>query len=87
VAWNLDDYEDAATLNRWFIDNFPAGRIETRVEYFDAKDQEVVIKAEIYRDAVDTLSASSQGARQATIRARCSDGSSKIRPRQPSQEL
>jgi hypothetical protein len=63
VAWNLDDYEDAATLNRWFIDNFPAGRIETRVEYFDAKDQEVVIKAEIYRDAVDTLSASTNFAR------------------------
>lgn len=63
MAWNLEDYEDAATLNRWFIDNFPAGRVETKVEYFDAKDQEVVIRAEIYRDSVDTLPASSNFAR------------------------
>lgn len=63
MAWNLDDYEDAATLNRWFIDNFPAGRIETKEQYFNAEQQEVVIRAEIYRDTLDTFPASSNFAR------------------------
>ena len=63
MAWNLDDYEDAASLNRWFIDNFPAGRIYVREQYFDAQGQEVVIKAEIYRDYADEYPASVNFAR------------------------
>ena len=63
MAWNLDDYEDAASLNRWFIDNFPAGRIETDLSFFEAERQEAVIRACIYRDANDEFPASVNYAR------------------------
>lgn len=53
MGWNLSDYEDVATLNRWFQDNFPTGRIEISVEYADYEGQEIVIGCSIYRDIND----------------------------------
>lgn len=53
MAWNLNDYEDVATLNRWFQDNYPAGRIALTTEYFSAADQEILIRCDLYRDYTD----------------------------------
>ena len=53
MAWNLDNYEDVASLNRWFQDNYPAGRIELTTEYFSASDQEILIRCSLYRDYTD----------------------------------
>lgn len=57
MAWNLNDYEDVASLNRWWQDNFPTGRIHVVEEYFNAQDQEVVFSCELYRDANDVYPA------------------------------
>lgn len=53
MAWNLNDYEDVATLNRWFQDNFPAGRIQLTTEYFSPGDQEILVRCDLYRDYKD----------------------------------
>lgn len=53
MAWNLNDYEDVATLNRWYQDNYPAGRIALTTEYFNATDQEILIRCDLYRDYTD----------------------------------
>jgi len=63
MAWNLDNYEDVASLNRWFQDNFPAGRIALTTEYFNAQDQEIVVRCELYRDYKDDHPAVSNLAR------------------------
>ena len=31
MAFNLEDYEDVATLNKWFIANYPMGRSDISV--------------------------------------------------------
>jgi hypothetical protein len=54
MAWNLNDYEDVASLNRWFQDNFPAGRIDLIIEHADYANQEIVIACALYRDAMDS---------------------------------
>lgn len=53
MAWNLNDYEDVATLNRWYQDNYPAGRIALTTEYFSAADQEILVRCDLYRDFKD----------------------------------
>lgn len=53
MAWNLNDYEDVATLNRWYQDNYPAGRIQLVIVHEDWENQEVVVKCCLYRDIKD----------------------------------
>jgi hypothetical protein len=51
--FNLEDYEDVATLNRWFIENFPMGRSNLITEMHDPDKGYIRVKAEIYRDISD----------------------------------
>ena len=53
MAFNLDDYEDVATLNKWFIANYPMGRSDISVISHDAKDGYILIQATLWRDAAD----------------------------------
>ncbi len=53
MAWNLNDYEDVASLNRWFQDNFPTGRIVLAFIHEDWENQEVVMECALFRDAND----------------------------------
>jgi len=53
MAWNLDNYEDVATLNKWFQENYPMGSIRVNKEYFDPIKGEVVFRCELYRDIMD----------------------------------
>lgn len=53
MGFNLEDYEDVATLNRWFQDNYPMGRIELEVISDNPQQERIVIMASIYRDAND----------------------------------
>ena len=52
--FNLEDYEDVATLNRWFIENFPMGRSNLITEMHDPDKGYIRVKAEIYRDVTDS---------------------------------
>jgi hypothetical protein len=52
--FNLEDYEDVATLNRWFIENYPMGRSNLVTEFHDPDKGFVRVRAEIYRDSADT---------------------------------
>jgi hypothetical protein len=54
MGFNLEDYEDVATLNRWFQDNYPMGRIELEVISDNPQQERMVIMASIFRDAADT---------------------------------
>ena len=51
--FNLEDYEDVATLNRWFIENYPMGKAHLVTEYHDADKGYIRVRAEVYRDALD----------------------------------
>ena len=51
--FNLDDYEDVATLNRWFIDHFPLGRVDVHVISHDPDKGYVLMKGAIWRDSED----------------------------------
>jgi hypothetical protein len=53
MAFNLNDYEDVATLNKWFIANYPMGRSDISVISHDAKDGYILIQATLWRDAKD----------------------------------
>ena len=53
MAWNLENYEDVATLNKWFQDNFPMGSIRVYHEHLDTIKAEVVFRCELYRDVND----------------------------------
>ena len=53
MAWNLNEYEDVASLNRWFQDNFPTGRIVLSFVHEDWENQEVVMECALFRDAND----------------------------------
>lgn len=57
MAWNLDDYEDAASLNRWFQSEFPDGSILIDREHFDAVNGEVLFRCDLYRTWNDKLPA------------------------------
>jgi hypothetical protein len=54
MAWNLENYEDVATLNKWFQDNFPMGSIRVYHEHLDTIKAEVVFRCELYRDVNDS---------------------------------
>ena len=51
--FNLDDYEDVATLNRWYIEHFPMGRTNISVISHDPVKGHILMKAEVWRDAND----------------------------------
>jgi hypothetical protein len=44
MGFNLDDYEDVATLNKWFISNFPMGRSDISVVSHDAVNGFILFK-------------------------------------------
>jgi len=51
--FNLEDYEDVATLNRWFIENFPMGRSNLVTEMHDPDKGYIRVRGEVYRDISD----------------------------------
>jgi hypothetical protein len=53
MAWNLNDYEDVATLNRWFQENYPMGRIRVEIISDNPNEERMAVWAAIYRDAND----------------------------------
>ena len=53
MAFNLEDYEDVATLNKWFISNFPSGRSDISVISHDATNGYILIQATLWRDSAD----------------------------------
>lgn len=55
--FNLEDYEDVATLNRWLIENYPKFRSALITEMHDPVQGFIRMRAEIYRDAADTFPA------------------------------
>ena len=70
MAFNLTDYEDVATLNKWFISNFPSGRSDISVLSHDAVNGYILVQATLWRDSKDTAPAVSNvafGARESYI--------------------
>ena len=57
MAFNLEDYEDVATLNKWFIQNFPLGRSDISVISHDPKEGYILVQATLWRDSKDTAPA------------------------------
>ena len=57
MAFKLDDYEDVATLNKWFISNYPMGRSDISVISHDAEKGYILVQATLWRDAKDTFPA------------------------------
>ena len=57
MAFNLEDYEDVATLNKWFISNFPSGRSDISVISHDPEKGFILIQATIWRDSKDAAPA------------------------------
>ena len=57
MAFNLEDYEDVATLNKWFITNYPMGRSDLSVVSFDAEKGYILIQATLWRDSKDAAPA------------------------------
>jgi len=53
MAFNLADYEDVATLNKWFISNFPQGRSDISVISHDAVNGYILVQATLWRDSKD----------------------------------
>jgi len=50
---DLSQYEDAATLNRWFLNNFPVGRIDLQIAEINLDKGIVIFKGSVYRDSND----------------------------------
>ena len=57
MAFDLSDYEDVATLNKWFISNFPAGRSDISVINHDAVNGYILVQATLWRDSKDSAPA------------------------------
>jgi hypothetical protein len=55
--YDLSDYEDVATLNRWFIENYPMGRSALITEFHDPDKGYIRVRAELYRDSQDSHAA------------------------------
>jgi len=55
--FNLEDYEDVASLNRWFQENYPMGRIDLKELFHDREKGLVTYQAYIYRDSTDAYPA------------------------------
>ncbi len=53
MAFNLEDYEDVATLNKWFIANYPMGRSDISVISHDPEKGYILVQATLWRDASD----------------------------------
>ena len=53
MAFNLEDYEDVATLNKWFIANYPMGRSDISVVSHDPEKGYILVQATLWRDAAD----------------------------------
>ena len=60
---DLTQYEDAATLNRWFINNYPMGRIDLAIAEINIDKGIVRFKGSVYRDINDTAPAVSNYAK------------------------
>jgi len=59
MAFNLADYEDVATLNKWFINNYPMGRADISVISHDPEKGYILVQATLWRDAKDPAPAAS----------------------------
>lgn len=53
MAFNLADYEDVATLNKWFIANYPNGRSDISVISADPDKGYILVQATLWRDSND----------------------------------
>jgi len=60
---DLSQYEDAATLNRWFINNYPLGRIDLAIAEINLDKGIVIFKGSVYRDVNDAAPAVSNYAK------------------------
>ncbi len=60
---DLTQYEDAATLNRWFINNYPMGRIDLSIAEINLDKGIVIFKGSVYRDINDAAPAVSNYAK------------------------
>jgi hypothetical protein len=49
----MNDYEDVATLNKWFIGNYPMGRSDISVVSHDPVNGYILVQATLWRDAKD----------------------------------
>jgi hypothetical protein len=59
MAFNLQDYEDVATLNKWFIANYPMGRSDISVISHDPEKGYILVQATLWRDSKDSSPAAS----------------------------
>jgi hypothetical protein len=57
MAFNMNDYEDVATLNKWFIGNYPMGRSDILVVSHDPVNGYILVQATLWRDAKDSTPA------------------------------
>jgi hypothetical protein len=57
--FNLDDYEDVASLNIWLNENYPMNRVEVDVIKHDPEKGFILCKASIWRDSSDQFPAAS----------------------------
>jgi len=60
---DLTQYEDAATLNRWFINNYPMGRIDLAIAEINIDKGIVIFKGSVFRDINDAAPAVSNYAK------------------------
>ena len=70
MAINWNDYEDVATLNKWFIGNYPMGRSDISVISHDPVNGYILVQATLWRDAKDatpTVSNIAFGSRETYI--------------------
>jgi hypothetical protein len=68
MAFNLSEYEDVATLNKWFIQNFPSGRSDISVISHDAVNGYILVQSTLWRDSKDDQPAvSAFGSRETYI--------------------
>ncbi len=59
MAFNLNDYEDVATLNKWFIGTYKNGRSDISVISHDPREGYILVQATLWRDANDDKPAAS----------------------------
>jgi hypothetical protein len=59
MAFNFEDYEDVATLNKWFVANYPMGRSDISVISHDPEKGYVLVQATLWRDSKDDSPAAS----------------------------
>jgi hypothetical protein len=57
MAFNLEDYEDVATLNKWLISNYPMFRSDLSVISHDPEKGFILMQATIWRDSKDAAPA------------------------------